>query len=210
MLVTALVVTLGVLFAGSVSGSLPRSIHVVRAGPALVVTGRAFVPGERIRLTAFVGDMRTAVVRVRRDGSFTVRLLGVRRGCLVWRALVVGSRSGRAAFRSPTVDCRPEPTWPAPRSGTGIAGNVRRGPIRPVCTVELPCDGPAPGVAVVVSQGATAVARTATDAQGHFVVQVPAGLYTVTALALHVTPVELRVRDGSFARVTFSVDTGIR
>ncbi len=205
----ALTVVVAVILAQAASGSVSRSVHGVRAGQTLVLTGRAFVPGERLTVTVFAGSRRTAALAVRADGTFVIRLR-VLRGCLVWRAIVVGARSGRATFRSPTVECRPEPTWPPPPAGTGIAGSVRRGPIRPVCTVELPCDGPAPGVTVVVSQAAAPVATTVTDAKGHFVMQVPPGSYAVSALAPRTAPVDLQVRDGAYSRVTLSIDTGIR
>jgi hypothetical protein len=135
--------------------------------------------------------------------------------CDPWPATILGSRSGTVTV-APTVECRDEGvragTTPAPppRVGTGIAGSVRRGPIRPVCVAGLACDGPAAGVVVEVDSARTAVARLRTGEDGRFLVRVPPGVYVVRVVAERVAPVAVRVRVGVFSRVSLSIDTGIR
>lgn len=135
--------------------------------------------------------------------------------CFPSPATVPGSRSGITTL-APTVDCRAEgipagaTARPPPRVGTGIAGSVRRGPIRPVCVAGLPCDGPAAGVTVEIDAGRSAVARLRTRSDGTFLVYVPPGTYVVRVVAKRAAPVLVRVRAGLLARATLSIDTGIR
>ena len=134
--------------------------------------------------------------------------------CVPWQSTVLGSRSGVTTF-APTVDCRAEgvpagTTVPPPRVGTGIAGSVRRGPIRPVCVVGLPCDSPAARVLVEIDSGRSAVARLRTGSDGRFLVYVPPGTYTARVVAKRAAPVVVRVRAGVVRRVSLSIDTGIR
>ena len=134
--------------------------------------------------------------------------------CDPWPATVLGSRSGITL--APTVDCRPEgvpagsAAAPPPRVGTGIAGSVRRGPIRPVCVVGLPCDAPAAGVLVVIDSGRTVFARLRTGRDGTFFVHAPPGTYVVRLVARRAAPVSVRVRAGVLTRLALSIDTGIR
>jgi hypothetical protein len=134
--------------------------------------------------------------------------------CVPWETTTLGSRSGVTAL-APTVDCRAEgvpagTTVVPPRVGTGIAGTVRRGPIRPVCVAGLPCDGPAAGVLVDIDSGRTAVVRLRTRRDGTFLVYVPPGTYTARVVAKRAAPVVARVRAGALTRVALSIDTGIR
>jgi hypothetical protein len=137
------------------------------------------------------------------------------RACVPWPATLLGSRSGVATL-APTVDCRAEgvpagtTAGPPPRVGTGIAGTVRRGPIRPVCVAGLACDGPAAGVLVEIDSGRSAVARLRTGKDGRFLVHAPPGTYVVRVVATRSAPVVVRVRSGVLSRVSLSIDTGIR
>lgn len=134
--------------------------------------------------------------------------------CDPWPATALGSRSGFTL--APTVDCRAEgvpagsPAPPPPRVGTGIAGSVRRGPIRPVCVAGLPCDAPAAGILVVIDSGGTVFARLRTGRDGTFFVRAPPGRYVVRLVAKRAAPVPVRVRAGVLSRLEFSIDTGIR
>ena len=96
---------------------------------------------------------------------------------------------------------------------SGLYGQVRRGPIAPVCTAEQPCDEPAVGVTLVFSRAGRELARTTTRADGTYRVRLAPGLYGVSRArrtARPVEPVTARVPIGGYARVDFSIDTGIR
>jgi hypothetical protein len=134
--------------------------------------------------------------------------------CVPWPATVLGSRSGLTTV-APSTDCRGEgvPAGPAaslPRGATGIAGTVRRGPIRPVCIAGLPCDAPAAGVIVEVRSGRAVVARLRTGKAGRFLLYVGPGTYVARIVAKRAAPVVVRVRAGSLTHVALSIDTGIR
>ncbi len=90
-----------------------------------------------------------------------------------------------------------------------------RGPITPVCAIEVPCDGPAANVHVVVRHLGKVVARASTDAAGRARIPLVAGRYVVTAsyAAGIGDPAQsrtARVIAGRGTTVTFSFDTGIR
>ncbi|MDH4176752.1 MAG: hypothetical protein OEW52_05080 [Thermoleophilia bacterium] len=190
------------------------ALQAVPGARVLTLVGRGFVPRERVVLRVFAGRLRVLRVSASVRGAFVVRFPGAP-VCVAWTATVTGTRTGRVRFRNPVVDCRRsvDPAVPIggpPVVGTGIAGEVRRGPIRPVCVAELPCDGPAPGVVVEVVGGGGMAARTMTGGDGRFVVYVPPGSYTVAALVPRSEPVRAQVREGSFTDVSLSIDTGIR
>ena len=98
---------------------------------------------------------------------------------------------------------------------SGLYGVATRGPISPVCVVELPCDEPASHVTFAFSRNGDVVGRAVTDVDGRYRVHLPAGLYTVrrvsvTGIDRRLDPNEVRVRPRRFVRVDFSIDTGIR
>lgn len=112
-----------------------------------------------------------------------------------------------------------------PDSGTeqeagGIIGSVLLGPQCPVEVEGQPCDDkPAVGVTVVVSKqlpgeayaAGPEVARTTTDADGHFLIEVAAGDYVVTAAAgMYCELMDVRVEAGGDARTKIPCDTVIR
>jgi hypothetical protein len=97
---------------------------------------------------------------------------------------------------------------------SGLYGIVKRGPIRPVCQVEVACDAPAVGVVLMFSRRGTTVARVRTRAGGRYRVGLARGTYTVRTnqrpFGVVPTPSRATVPRGRFARVDFFVDTGIR
>lgn len=100
-------------------------------------------------------------------------------------------------------------------TGTGLEGTMRRGPIQPVCQVEVPCDGPLTAGFTASREGAV-VARFASDTAGHFLVRLDPGGYTIApdASAPLMNP-ESQTRDvtvnpGGLMRVDMDFDTGIR
>jgi hypothetical protein len=82
-------------------------------------------------------------------------------------------------------------------TGSGLHGLVTRGPIRPVCMVDQPCDEPAANVQLVFLRNGVVVSRARTSATGRYRIALSPGRYAV------------RLR-GRNTRVDFSIDTGIR
>jgi hypothetical protein len=103
---------------------------------------------------------------------------------------------------------------------SGVAGRVHLGPQCPVETESDPCaDKPAAGAKVTVAEqvpgdssaGGDVVARTTTDADGSYRVEVAPGRYVVTADAgMSCELVGARVKAGAFSKVDIPCDTGIR
>jgi hypothetical protein len=98
-------------------------------------------------------------------------------------------------------------------TASGLYGKVTRGPIRPVCSVDVPCDGPAQ-VTLVFKRIGAAPMRIRSTATGRYRVWLRYGYYTVTTTQIgpsHWTkPAHVHVRRGHFDRIDFSIDTGIR
>jgi hypothetical protein len=65
-----------------------------------------------------------------------------------------------------------------PSPGTGLTGTVVRGPITPVCRVDVPCDAPF-SAGFTVERGGRGIARFRSDAAGQFTVYLDPGAYTV-------------------------------
>ena len=98
---------------------------------------------------------------------------------------------------------------------SGLRGIVMRGPVLPVCVVEKPCDEPAANVRLVFLRNGKAVARVRTGSDGRYRVTLAPGVYRVSApgrpvIGSGIEPRSARVPRGRFARVDFSIDTGIR
>lgn len=98
---------------------------------------------------------------------------------------------------------------------SGLRGVVMRGPIRPVCGENDPCDAPASGVVLRFSRAGVVVARATTGSAGGYRVKLRAGRYAVTTsstprVGTGVTPSVVRVPRGRVARVDFHIDTGIQ
>jgi hypothetical protein len=96
---------------------------------------------------------------------------------------------------------------------TGLEGTARRGPTRPVCRVDKPCDAPF-SASFEVRQGERVVARFQSNSAGHFLVHLPPGTYTVAPDAsagvlarsqIH----EVTVGPSGLTHVELEFDTGI-
>jgi hypothetical protein len=103
---------------------------------------------------------------------------------------------------------------PADGPATGLEGTVRRGPIQPVCLVDVPCDAPFSAV-FQVRQGQVVVARFRSDSAGAYRVRLFPGEYTVVADSG--TPVwpqgqahQVTVGPVGMTRLDLEFDTGIR
>jgi hypothetical protein len=96
-------------------------------------------------------------------------------------------------------------------SATGLFGVVMRGPTSPVCAIEINCEAPAAGVTLIFLRAGSEVARTTTGRDGRYRVRLRPGRYAVRATVKRMLePTAARVPSGRYARVDFSIDTGIR
>jgi len=104
----------------------------------------------------------------------------------------------------------------APSPVTGLTGIVVRGPVTPVCIINVPCDAPFSASFIVQRSGRT-VAQFQSDSSGQFTVFLSPGAYTVTptADAPIIAPSsqakQVNVEDsGALTTVRLTFDTGIR
>jgi hypothetical protein len=105
---------------------------------------------------------------------------------------------------------------PSPSPTTGLTGVVMRGPVTPVCRVDVPCDAPF-SATFTVEQGDRRIAQFQSDAAGQFIVYLKPGAYTVVPAAD--APIigasfqrkSVTVADnGMLTVVRLTFDTGIR
>ncbi len=131
----------------------------------------------------------------------------VRHHCLSTLLLLgLGCRSGGMP-----ASVEPEGVGSEP---TGLEGTARRGPTRPVCQVDAPCDAPF-SAGFEVRQGDRIVARFNSDSAGHFRVHLPPGNYTVVpdasaGVLLRSQVHEVTVGPSGLTHVEFHFDTGIQ
>ena len=96
-----------------------------------------------------------------------------------------------------------------------MTGTVVRGPITPVCQLDIACDAPF-SAAFTVERNGTSVARFRSDADGRFTVSLLPGLYQVipgvdAPLVAPLSQVKtVEVRDAGLTSVRLQFDTGIR
>ena len=102
-----------------------------------------------------------------------------------------------------------------PTPTTGLTGTVERGPVTPVCNVNLPCNAPFSAGFTVTTNGAV-VAHFRSDDAGHFAVMVPPAVYQVIpdADAPLLAPTSqvktVSVQGAGLTSVTLEFDTGLR
>jgi hypothetical protein len=110
-----------------------------------------------------------------------------------------------------TVGCG-APTAPG---DTSLVGTVVRGPVQPVCRIDVPCDAPF-SASFTVERGNRVVARFRSDSEGHFEVPLAPGMYIVVPGpdAPIITPgaqaKEVTVASNGKTTVLLHFDTGIR
>jgi hypothetical protein len=90
-----------------------------------------------------------------------------------------------------------------------------RGPVTPVCAVDVPCDGPAAGVRISIQRQGAVVRRAVTDEHGRARLALLGGRYVVTAtygggIKPRAVSSLARISAGRTTTVRFSFDTGIR
>lgn len=105
--------------------------------------------------------------------------------------------------------------YESPTPTTGLTGIVVRGPITPVCQLDVACDAPF-SAAFTVERNGTSVARFRSDSDGRFTVPLSPGVYRVIpgADAPLVAPQSqvktVEVGDVGLTSVRLQFDTGIR
>ena len=98
---------------------------------------------------------------------------------------------------------------------TGLTGTVLRGPVTPVCRVDVPCDAPFSASFAVLTHGRQ-VAQFESDAAGRFTVWIAPGTYEIVprADAPVISPTTqiktVDVGDSGLTNVILTFDTGIR
>jgi hypothetical protein len=104
-------------------------------------------------------------------------------------------------------------------AGATVTPNVRgtlvRGPVTPVCVVEVPCDRPAPGVTLVFSRPGGEAVPVMTGKGGNFAVRLSPGRYDIRTLrrvrlGSGLVPSVVRVPREGVVRLRLHLDTGIR
>ena len=104
----------------------------------------------------------------------------------------------------------------SPSAATGLSGVVVRGPVTPVCRIDVPCDAPFSAMFSVQRSGRQ-VAEFRSDASGVFTVFLQPGDYTIIPApdAPIILPAmqrkQVSVADsGTLTTVRLTFDTGIR
>jgi len=104
---------------------------------------------------------------------------------------------------------------PTAPSDTALVGTVVRGPVHPVCQVDVPCDAPF-SADFTVQQAHRVVATFHSDSQGHFEVRLASGLYVVVPspdapiISPSAQAKEVSVGSNGLTTVLLHFDTGIR
>jgi hypothetical protein len=102
---------------------------------------------------------------------------------------------------------------PAP-GDAHVSGTVRSVPCAPVEQAGSTCTGrPVPGLEIDYLQGSTTVRRTLTDANGAYVVDLPAGDYAVklnTYMRIVSGQTKLTLGPETRSKVDYTLDNGIR
>ena len=158
-----------------------------------------------MRLTIYAAHATTVRPVANAQGQLLAHFPFAVSPCTLWAARAVGPSTGTITYQAPKGRCATGQQL----VGTGIEGQVTRGPITPACIAEQPCDGPAPNVAVTISKHGIADAHTTTSADGSFAISLPPGHYTVTVTG-RTAPQTVGVRTGHISRPRFHIDTGIR
>ena len=103
----------------------------------------------------------------------------------------------------------------SPTLTTGLTGTMLRGPITPVCQIQVPCDAPF-SADFSVEQNGKVVSRFGSDQEGRFTVMLEPGQYRVVpaANAPIIFPASqaktVDVHAGGLTEIRLTFDTGIR
>jgi hypothetical protein len=103
----------------------------------------------------------------------------------------------------------------SPTAITGLTGIVVRGPITPVCQIQVPCDAPF-SASFTVEQNGRRVTEFQSNTDGRFNVLLAAGIYRIVPAAnapILSAPLQAKtveVRPVGLTEVRLEFDTGIR
>ena len=120
---------------------------------------------------------------------------------------VVGGLTA-AACNNPASD----PEGGSVHPTTGLTGTILRGPIMPVCQVNVPCDGPM-AAQFSVKQNSRTVATFQTDSAGRFTIALRPGTYVIVPNAdplMNQQSAPVTVQAHGLTSVQLRFDTGIR
>ena len=104
---------------------------------------------------------------------------------------------------------------PTAPSDTALVGTVIRGPIQPVCRIDVPCDAPF-SASFTVQRGERVIAAFRSDSDGHFRVPLASGSYVVVPdpdapiMAPSSQSKQVTVDSNGPTTVLLRFDTGIR
>lgn len=104
---------------------------------------------------------------------------------------------------------------PSAPGDTSLVGTVVRGPVQPVCRVDVSCDAPF-SASFTVERGGRVVATFRSDSDGHFEVRLAPGLYVIIPgqdapiISQRTQAKEVTVGSSGKTTVILSFDTGIR
>jgi hypothetical protein len=100
------------------------------------------------------------------------------------------------------------------RGASGLEGVVMKGPTRPVCLDNDPCEAAAASVRLQFSRDGKVVAEVTTTRAGRYSVRLKPGAYTVRApgrrIGVGLTPRVVRVPRGRIGKLDFHLDSGIQ
>ncbi len=104
---------------------------------------------------------------------------------------------------------------PSSATGSGLYGAVRKGPVKPVCQIGVPCDAPVAKTMLVFSKAGQTVARVRSTTAGTYRIALAPGYYDVRAtvkigLTKLPRPHAIHVRAGHWDKINLFFDTGIR
>ena len=188
------------LSAGAASATVHRhaSLRAVSLTPP-AFRGSGFRAHESIDVTLRGAAVPSVHAMTNGRGRFHVRLAAVP-SCRAWTVRALGARGEIAVYhhsRCASLD-------------KDVKGVVRRGPIRNICIVGVPCNAPAAGVTVQALESGRLVAETKTDDNGRFSFSLADGAYTIQALGRGTEPKTVDVKTSNPVHLAFLVDTGIR
>lgn len=90
-----------------------------------------------------------------------------------------------------------------------LTGSVTRGPVTPVCRIDVPCTKPAVNVRLTFTRAGVTVA-VRTDGTGAYRIRLAPGTYVVhSSSGMSIAPAKVWVR-AALPRRNFAIDTGIR
>jgi hypothetical protein len=103
---------------------------------------------------------------------------------------------------------------PSGATGSGLYGTVTKGPVRPVCSIDQPCDAPAQ-LTLVFSADGKVVARVKSTEKGKYRIALAPGFYDLrSTVKIGITklpkPHAVHVRAGHWDKINLYFDTGIR